>query len=377
MLASNPEYKKPLELQEPLSINPQPESPLFTLPAEIRIIIYQFLFGKRPIHYEREWTNEKKKQWAVYSFVCYAECKRLDWDFCAGSSRGASDVPRNYWGMYIDLSLLYSCWRVYVTRLLRFHQTVTPGLSWKSNKPKLMKNSYLEGLPILYGNEFRFSAQRELCNTFPAQMPASGLRHVRRVTLWWPLGNALQPHVSTKNRENYDSLWKALGSKYHGLTHIRIYIDSPYLAGMVRMPRGFPGNIKPGDAEFDQVQLIQSAWLEGIEAMIKENTDLAFFEVYFYTKVYQVLRKRVKPFLNQMQEDRGGNKPVSYKAYKCRSTAIKRACCAGSPENTDISDGSSHMGIEHPQSRPADWWIRKLQENKRLQEARRIENEKR
>ena len=55
---------------------------------------------------------------------------------------------------------------------------------------------------------------------------------------------------------------------------------------------------KPSDAKFVKVKLIQSTWFDEIEAMVKENTDLAFFEVDFYTKVDQV-----KPFVNIMQRE--------------------------------------------------------------------------
>lgn len=67
----------------------------------------------------------------------------------------------------------------------------------------------MECLPILYANEFRFSKQRELCITFPNQVPAAGLASVRRITLWWTLGNDLQPHMSLQNKANYDLLWSA------------------------------------------------------------------------------------------------------------------------------------------------------------------------
>ena len=71
------------------------------------------------------------------------------------------------------------------------------------------ENRYVECLPILYANEFRFSKQRELCITFPNQVPAAGLASVRRITLWWTLGNDLQLHISLQNKANYDLLWSA------------------------------------------------------------------------------------------------------------------------------------------------------------------------
>lgn len=221
----------------------------------------------------------------------------------------------------------------------------------------------MECLPILYANEFRFSKQRELCTTFPNQVPAAGLASVRRITLRWTLGTDLQPHTSVQNKAKYDSLWSALQSKYTTLTHIRIFIDSAYLAPIKDMPRGVSG-----DAQKKEKQLIQAAWLEGLEAMAEATKDLEVLEVHFYVKIYRILRERVKPWLKEKEEERrANNSAVRYKAYKCRSTAIKWGGCHSESYDgvlTDISDTSSHIGIEDAKSRPAEFWLKKVREAK-------------
>jgi hypothetical protein len=73
---SSSDHKKPLET--PPSINPQIQSPLFGLPVEISIAIYQLLFGNRVLHCERDCVDEKGKKWLLYAFVCFAGCERLD-----------------------------------------------------------------------------------------------------------------------------------------------------------------------------------------------------------------------------------------------------------------------------------------------------------
>jgi hypothetical protein len=110
-------------------------------------------------------------------------------------------------------------------------------------------------------------------------------------------------------------------------------------------------------------QLFQNGWLEGLEAMVEANKTLEVFEVHIYVKVYRILRERIKPWLKKKEEEpQATNGAVSYKAYKCRNTAIKwQACPGGSYEGvgTDISDGSSHIGIEDAKSRPAEFWLKK------------------
>ncbi|KAJ5438043.1 uncharacterized protein N7458_009041 [Penicillium daleae] len=225
----------------------------------------------------------------------------------------------------------------------------------------MAKNRYVESLPILYGNEFRFLKRRELCTTFPNQVPATGLSSIRRVTLWWTLGADIQPHTSLQNKARYDLLWSALRSKYTALTHIRIFIDSAYLPPMKDTSRGITG-----DAQIEKDRLFQNAWLEGLEAMVEANKDLEVFEVHFYVKVYRKLRDRVKPWLKEKEEERKvDNGAVRYKAYKCRSTAIKwQGCPDGSYDGvmTDLSDGSSKIGIEDAKSRPAEFWLKKARE---------------
>ncbi|KAJ5667623.1 hypothetical protein N7507_003487 [Penicillium longicatenatum] len=333
-LTSSSDHKEPLE--PPSSINPQIQSPLFRLPVEIRIEIYRLLFGNRVLHCERDWIDEKRKKWFLYAFVCFADCERLDWDDCAGRSREGQRNATNEYGLFFDTGLLRTCWR-----------------------------AYTESLSILYDNEFRFSHERELCTTFPNQVSSSGFQHIRRVALWWTLGNDRQPHVSPKNKDKYDSLWRSLGETYKGLTHIRIYIDSAYLAPMNSADVA-------GDTESTRRQHMQNAWLDGIETMVEGNNDLEVFEVYFYTKVYQVLRNRVKPWLKEKEEQRRAkNNAVRYKAYKCRSTTIKYAYCFSSPDgnSTDLSDGSSHIGIEDPKSMTFGW----LRERRKLKQRQKIQ----
>ncbi|KAJ5552310.1 hypothetical protein N7494_001688 [Penicillium frequentans] len=330
-LAFSSDDKEPLE--PPSSINPQIQSPLFRLPVEIRIAIYQLLFGNRVLHCERDCVDGKRKKWFFYSFIV------KDWigtTVQVGGKKGSGMRPMN-----LDVSSI----RGYSTHA--------------------GEHRYTESLPILYGNEFRFSYARELCTTFPTQVSPSGFRHIRRVALWWTLGNDLQPHVSPENKANYDSLWRNLGNKYYGLTHIRIYIDSAYLA-----PMNSAG--VAGDTESGRRQHMQNAWLEGIETMVKGNTDLEVFEIYFYTKVYQVLRNRVKPWLKEKEEERKPkNNAVRYKAYKCLSTTIKYAYCFSSPDgtSTDLSDGSSHIGIEDPKSTTFAW----LRERRKLKQLQKIQ----
>lgn len=346
-------------LEPPSSINPQIQSPLFRLPVELRIAIYQLLFGNRVLHCERDCVDGKRKKWFLYSFVCFADCERLDWDDCASRGAEGQRNATNEFGHFFDTGLLHACWRAYVIPV-PFH---APPLS--KIMIVLTTDRYTESLPILYGNEFRFSYERELCTTFPTQVSPSGFQYIRRVALWWTLGNDLQPHVSPENKANYDSLWKSLGNTYNGLTHIRIYIDSAYLA-----PMNSAG--VAGDTESGRRQHMQNAWLEGIETMVEGNTDLEVFEIYFYTKVYQVLRNRVKPWLKEKEEERRPiNNAVRYKAYKCLSTTIKYAYCFSSPDgaSTDLSDGSSHIGLEDPKSTTFAW----LRERRKLKQLQKIQ----
>ncbi|KAJ5751681.1 hypothetical protein N7520_008598 [Penicillium odoratum] len=280
--ASNVHQKKLYPCQS--SINSQSQSIFFTLPPEIRIIIYELLFGNRSLHYQCDWVEETRN-WVIYS--------------------------------------------------------------------------YTESLPILYGsNEFRFKHQKDTCNTFPAQIPSLGLPAIRRLTFWWSLETDIQPHMSRHNKAKYDSLWNAPGTTF-SLSHIRIYIDCPSLRSLAKMPKGVSENAKNS--------YIQHAWLDGIEAMVEANEDLEVFEVHFYTGVYQVLKEKVKPWLGEMENKRKvQNSAVKYKAYKCRTTTIKRQACfgtgAGGGYDTDISDGSSHIGLEHPMTIPNAFWMRKIKE---------------
>ncbi|KAJ5722287.1 hypothetical protein N7488_000322 [Penicillium malachiteum] len=95
------------ELVPPSFINPQSQSPFFRLPLEIRITIYELLFGDRPIHYERDW-NETEKKWVVNSFVCFEPFERIDWDECAG--RGGANAAK-FWEMWKDTGALALCWK--------------------------------------------------------------------------------------------------------------------------------------------------------------------------------------------------------------------------------------------------------------------------
>ena len=352
---SSSNHKEPLE--PPSSINPQMQSPLFRLPVEIRLEIYRLLFGNRVIHCERDCVDEKRKKWFLHSFVCFADCERLDWDDCAGRGREGQWNATNEYGLFFDAGLLRTCWRAYVIppslQALKLPRKIIP----------LTPNRYTESFPILYNNEFRFSHKRELRTTFPNQVSSSAFQHIRRVALWWTLGKDLQPHVSPENKVKYDSLWRTLGETYKGLTHIRIYIDSAYLA-----PMNSTG--VAGDTEDARRQHMQNAWLEGIETMVEGNNDLEVFEVYFYTKIYQKLRKRVKPWLKEKEEQRRArNNAVSYKAYKCLSTTIKWGHCDGA--STDLSDGSSHIGIEDPKSTTYGWIRerRKLKQRQKTQQS--------
>ncbi|KAJ5933734.1 hypothetical protein N7454_006063 [Penicillium verhagenii] len=334
--ATNVLQKKPYPCQS--SINSQSQSIFFTIPPEIRIIIYELLFGNRSLHYQCDWVEETRN-WVVYSYGCYSQSERVDWDFCPADG---SHAPSNavYWGMWTDVGFLFSCWKVYT-----------------------------ESLPILYGsNEFRFKNQKDICNTFPAQIPFLGLPTIRRLTFWWSLEIDIQPHISRHNKAKYDSLWNALGTTF-SLSHIRIYIDCPSLGSLAKMPKGVSEN--------DKNNYIQHAWLDGIEAMVEANEDLEVFEVHFYTGVYQVLKERVKPWLGEMENKRKvQNSAVKYKAYKCRTTTIKRQACfgtgVGGGYDTDISDGSSHIGLEHRMTIPNAFWMRKIKEQKekRLMEER-------
>ncbi|KAJ5947145.1 hypothetical protein N7466_000160 [Penicillium verhagenii] len=125
------------------------------------------------------------------------------------------------------------------------------------------------------------------------------------------------------------------------------------------MPRGVSEN--------DRNNYIQHAWLDGIEAMVEANENLEVFEVHFYTAVYQVLREKVKPWLGEMENKRKvQNSAVKYKAYKCRTTTIKRQSCfgTGGGYDTDISDGSSRIGLKDRMSLPNAFWMRKFKEEK-------------
>ncbi|KAJ5559899.1 hypothetical protein N7513_002298 [Penicillium frequentans] len=289
---------------------------------KIRIIIYEILFGNRSLHYQREWVEETKT-WVVYSYGCYSPFERVDRDECQLSPKNGPSVAA-FWGMWIDVR-------------------------------------YTESLPILYGsNEFRFAYHEDTCNTFPAQIPSLGLSAIRRLTFWWRLEDNIQPHMSRNNKARYDSLWNALRTKF-SLSHIRIYIDCPNLGSWDKMPKRVSENNKNN--------YIQHAWLDGIEAMVEANEDLEVFEVHFYHAVYRVLKEKVKPWLEDMENKRRGrNSAVKYKAYKCGTTTIKRQVCfgTGSGYNTDISDGSSKIDLKHPMSIPNAFWMRKFKEEKEM-----------
>jgi hypothetical protein len=166
-----------------------------------------------------------------------------------------------------------------------------------------------------------------------------------------------------QNKEKYDLLWSVLQFKYTALTYIRIFIDSAYLAPI----NNIPGDVS-GNAQEKEKQLIQDAWLEGLEAMVEANKDLEVLEVHFYVKLYRILRERVKLWLKEKEDERrANNSSIRYKAYKCRSTAIKYGGCHGESYDgilTDISDTSSHIGIEDSKSRPAEFWLKKVREAK-------------
>ncbi|KAJ5648411.1 hypothetical protein N7490_004783 [Penicillium lividum] len=167
-----------------------------------------------------------------------------------------------------------------------------------------------------------------------------------------------QPHMSRQSKAKYDELWNALGTTFTSLTHIRIYIDTPRLAELLKMPRG--------SSENDKTSYIQHAWLDGIQAMVDANDNLQVFEVHFYTKVYGILRAKVKPWLGEMEKQRRvKNSGVKYKAYKTRSQDIKW----GSGCGTDISDGSSHIDIHHPMTQESSFWARKRK--KLMEQARK------
>ena len=86
-------------------------------------------------------------------------------------------------------------------------------------------------------------------------------------------------------------------------SNLSISIRHVDLVGMERIPGGFAMDTKPSDAKFVKVKLIQSTWFDEIEAMVKENTDLAFFEVDFYIKVGEV-----KAFCEHHADGKGGNR---------------------------------------------------------------------
>ena len=186
-------------------------------------------------------------------------------------------------------------------------------------------------MPILYANEFRFPKQRELCTTFLNQVPASGLASVRRITLWWTLGNDLQPHTSIQNKEKYDLLWSVLQFKYTALTHIRIFIDSAYLAPI----NNIPGDVS-GNAQEKEKQLIQDAWLEGLEAMVEANKDLEVLEVHFYVKLYRILRERVKLLLNLKRRKRNDEPTIVLSGTKRLSAGVQ-------PSNGKVATASRMM----------------------------------
>ncbi|KAJ5673843.1 hypothetical protein N7462_009282 [Penicillium macrosclerotiorum] len=91
------------------------------------------------------------------------------------------------------------------------------------------------------------------------------------------------------------------------------------------MPEHAPDN--EGDAKS---LYIQNAWLGEMKAMVDAKENLVVFEVHLYVVVYRALKEKLKPWLMEKEKERSArNSAVRYKAYKCRSTAIKWQGCPG------------------------------------------------
>ena len=116
-----------------------------------------------------------------------------------------------------------------------------------------------------------------------------------------------------------------------------------------------------GKTEGEKRRYIHSAWLEGMESMIEAKERLEVFELHIDHWTYPYLKGRIKPWLEQKEEERKITRKkdgIRYKAYKCRNNTI--ICQGGVMDCEIISNGSSHIGIEDSRSVCNDFWRRKV-----------------
>ncbi|KAJ5364101.1 uncharacterized protein N7496_009814 [Penicillium cataractarum] len=194
-----------------------------------------------------------------------------------------------------------------------------------------------------------------MSKTFPRQVPAQGLVDIHRLTFWWSLRRDSQPHLSRKNRIQYDKFWVTLQKTFVNLTEIRVFVDTIGLADMKSIPEDMVG-----DTDEEKQRYIQSAWLDEMESMIEAKQKLKVFEIHIDNGVYRHVKERIQPWLKEKEEERKTERKIDrirYKAYRCKHTNITYQ---GVPASRPISRGSSKIGIEDSRSVPDEFWRKNI-----------------